>query len=139
MGTFTKLKAKIGTDDTLAREGAWLVLDEAAGIRWKIRSAHTREAQKAQHEIALRVAESSPSGTDFDSALASDHEMLGFLVADWAGMTGDDGAAVACTPEQVAAALDAFPEWRPRVLAFARNPKNHRLPSERLVAALAGN
>ena len=52
---------------------------------------------------------------------SDDASFLAEVIADWQGVNGADGAALPCTPDNLAALLDAYPSAGPELVRHYRS------------------
>lgn len=114
------------TDSNLEEDGVWEFFGD--GVRVKIRrfssqfSRNTRKKLEKPHADAIR-RNSVPESVLEDIL---DKQIAWGVIADWEGVSDDEGNPLAATDQNKLAIIKALPEFRDEVFAFAIGRDNFK-------------
>lgn len=115
------------TDPVKEEQGTWMPV--AGEVQIQVRSQQSESARVKSKELLQRYRAALSVGASLTPAQNAEFE-IGLvsqsLVVDWRGMTDPDGAAIACTEENVRTICTDLPRLRQQILAYAESLENYR-------------
>ena len=112
----SKLHNKFKTDDAREENGVWV--DFGDGIRVRVRRIRSRFSQAVRLELEKPHSEAIRRGP-LSNEVAEDlmmKQIAKALIADWEGITDEEGNVLECTYENKLAIIKSLSEFRDEIL-----------------------